>query len=192
MYRHILIFGIMFFVLIFAGCVDNNQVTSPEADQNDEAGISAFAKKGVIVVNGWYEEVEIYYIEGGVEEGVTQRGENDLYLIGGARAHQANVAEFIPGEPGYSPHWNINLVQTEPGVTVGQILMNHSDIVSTHYPEALFDDVADILTAESRDLVTITPQHTVVLCPVVPEKVGEAPGNTLIEDVPGFDETMGF
>jgi hypothetical protein len=39
--------------------------------------------RGATVANGWYEEEEIYYIFGGEEEGVTERGENDLYLIGG-------------------------------------------------------------------------------------------------------------
>ena len=67
---------------------------------------------GAFTANGWYEEEEIYYILRGVEKGVTERGENDLYLIGGDRAYQANVAEFIPGEAGYSPHWNVNVVHT--------------------------------------------------------------------------------
>ncbi|MDX1567827.1 MAG: hypothetical protein R3223_08495, partial [Longimicrobiales bacterium] len=92
---------------------------------------------GVLTANGWYEEEEIYYILSGVEEGVTQRGENDLYLIGGDRAYQANVAEFIPGEAGYSPHWNVNVVHTAPGKTLSDILA--SPYVSDHYPEALFD-----------------------------------------------------
>jgi hypothetical protein len=63
-------------------------------------------------------------------------------LIGGDRAFQANVAEFIPGEPGYSPHWNVNVVHTAGGVTLADILA--SAYVSAHYPEALFDDVEDI------------------------------------------------
>jgi hypothetical protein len=58
--------------------------------------VPAFAGGGATTANGWYEEEEIYYILGGVEEGVTMRGRNDLYLIGGDRAYQANVAEFIP------------------------------------------------------------------------------------------------
>ncbi len=97
---------------------------------------------GATVANGWYEEEEIYYIFGGVEEGVTERGQNDLYLIGGDRTFQANVAEFIPGEPGYSPHWNVNVVHTAEGYTLADILA--SPYVSEHYPEALFDDVEDI------------------------------------------------
>ena len=33
----------------------------------------------VTTVNGWYEGEEIYYIDQGIEEGVTGRGENDIY-----------------------------------------------------------------------------------------------------------------
>ena len=58
--------------------------------------VTASASAGATTANGWYEGEEIYYILGGVEEGVTERGENDLYLIGDDRAFQANVAEFIP------------------------------------------------------------------------------------------------
>ena len=85
------------------------------------AGVAS-AAGGATTANGWYEGEEIYYILGGVEEGVTQRGNNDLYLIGGDRAYQANVAEFIPGEPGYTPHWNVNVVHTAEGVTLDDIL----------------------------------------------------------------------
>jgi hypothetical protein len=69
------------------------------------------------------------------------------------RVFQANVAEFIPGEAGYSPHWNINFVHTAPGVTLADILA--SPYASDHYPEALFDDVEDILDAEADGLVEI-------------------------------------
>ena len=143
---------------------------------------------GKITANGWYEGEEIYYILGGVEK-VTQRGENDLYLIGGDRAFQANVAEFIPGEPGYSPHWNVNVVHTAEGVTLADILA--SPFVSSHYPEALFDDVEDILAAEAAGLVTIETPGVVVLCPVISEKGAEAPGHTeLPEEFPPFPETF--
>ena len=91
----------------------------------------AFA--GATTANGWYEEEEIYYILGGVEEGVTERAGNDLYLIGGDRMYQANVAEFIPGEAGYTPHWNVNVAHTAPGVTLADILA--SPYVSAHYPD---------------------------------------------------------
>jgi len=134
---------------------------------------SVFA--GKTTVNGWYEGEEIYYIDGGVEEGVTERGENDIYLIGGNRVLQAQVVEFIPGEKGYSPHWNAHLVNTAEGVTVADIVA--SPYVSAHYPEALFDDVEDILTAEEAGLVTVTRLGVVVLCPIISEQGAEAPGN---------------
>jgi hypothetical protein len=152
-------------------------------------GIGSIAFAGVITANGWYEGEEIYYILGGVEEGVTERGKNDLYLIGGDRMYQANVAEFIPGEPGYSPHWNVNVVQTADGVTLDDILA--SPYVSTHYPEALFDDVEDILEAEETGLVVINRPGMVVLCPIISEEGAEAPGNMeLSEDFPEFPDTF--
>lgn len=148
------------------------------------------ADTGVEVANGWYEGEEIYYLALGVEEGVTARGENDIYLIGGDRAFQAQVVEFIPGEAGYSPHWNANIVHTAPGVTVQDIL-DDGRFVSSHYPEALFDDVADILAAEAAGLITVDALGVVVLCPIVPEAVADAPGNTeLSEDFPPFPDTF--
>jgi len=145
--------------------------------------IAGTAFAGVPTANGWYEGEEIYYIDQGGEAGVTERGENDIYLIGGNRKYQAQVVEFIPGEPGYSPHWNAHLVQTAAGVTVADIVA--SPYVSEHYPEALFDDVEDILDAEAAGLVTVTKLGVVVLCPVISEEGAEAPGNNaLSEDFP--------
>lgn len=147
------------------------------------------AKGGATTANGWYEGEEIYYILSGVEEGVTQRGANDLYLIGDDRAFQANVAEFIPGEAGYTPHWNVNKVHTAGGVTLADILA--SPYVSAHYPEALFDDVEDILAAQAAGLVTVEHPGVVVLCPIISEQGAEAPGNTeLSEDFPPFPDTF--
>ena len=144
---------------------------------------------GATTANGWYEGEEIYYVLGGVEEGVTQRGNNDLYLIGGDRAYQANVALFIPGEAGYSPHWNVNVVHTAPGKTLADILA--SPWASAHYPEALFDDVDDILMAAVNGLVTIEHPGVVVLCPIISEQGAEAPGNTqLSETFPAFPDTF--
>ena len=149
--------------------------------------VTASASAGATTANGWYEGEEIYYILGGIEEGVTERGENDLYLIGGDRVYQANVAEFIPGEAGYSPHWNVNVVSTADGVTLTDIL--NSEFVSAHYPEALFDDVEDILGAEAVGLVDIAHPGVVVLCPVISEKGAEAPGHIqLSEDFPPFPD----
>ncbi len=149
--------------------------------------VTASASAGATTANGWYEGEEIYYILGGVEEGVTERGENDLYLIGGDRVYQANVAEFIPGEAGYSPHWNVNVVHTAPGKTLDDILA--SPYVSAHYPEALFDDVEDILDAEAAGLVVIAHPGVVVLCPVISEQGAEAKGHTqLSEEFPSFPD----
>jgi hypothetical protein len=151
--------------------------------------VAAPASAGVTVANGWYEEEEIYYIDGGIEPGVTERGKNQIYLIGGDRVYQANVVLFIPGEPGYSPHWNVNFVNTAEGVTLADILA--SPYVSEHYPEALFDDVEDILGAEDAGLVTIDKPGVVVLCPIVPERVADAPGNTeRPEEFPPFPDTF--
>ena len=184
-------FGCLLTGLLLAACSDAATISGPETGVLAQAdGVAAPASKGgATTANGWYEEEEIYYILGGVEEGVTSRGENDLYLIGGDRAYQANVAEFIPGEPGYSPHWNVNVVSTAAGVTLSDILA--SPYVSAHYPEALFDDVEDILGAEDAGLVEIAKPGVVVLCPIISEKGAEAPGNTeLPEEFPPFPSTF--
>jgi len=150
-------------------------------------GTQTFA--GVTTANGWYEGEEIYYIDAGIEAGVTQRGNNQIYLIGGDRAYQANVVMLIPGEPGYTPHWNVNVVHTAPGVTLANILA--SPYASAQYPEALFDDVQDILDAETAGLVTIEHPGVVVLCPIVSEMAAEAPGNQERSEVfPPFPMTF--
>jgi hypothetical protein len=178
--------------IALAGCADGT-VTAPEETVGlltvDTEANAELNGTGVLTANGWYEEEEIYYILGGVEEGVTRRGENDLYLIGGDRAFQANVAEFIPGEAGYTPHWNVNVVHTAEGVTLNDLLA--SPFVSAHYPEALFDDVEDIRDAAAAGLVTVAVPGVVVLCPIISEEGAEAPGNTeLSEDFPAFPQTF--
>lgn len=153
--------------------------------------ICGMALGGATTANGWYEGEEIYYILSGVEEGVTERGQNDLFVIGGDRMYQANVAEFIPGEAGYSPHWNVNVVHTAPGKTLADILA--SPYVSEHYASegVLFDDAGAILGAMWEGLVTIEVPGMVVLCPIIPEKAAEAPGNIeLSEDFPPFPDTF--
>jgi hypothetical protein len=151
--------------------------------------IVASASAGVSTANGWYEGEEIYYIDHGVEEGVTARGENDIYLIGGNRVYQAQVVEFIPGEAGYSPHWNVKVVHTAEGVMLDDILA--SGYASDLYPKALFDNVEDILGAEAAGLITIDTPGIVVLCPVVSEHAADAPGNMpLSEDFPPFPDTF--
>jgi hypothetical protein len=144
---------------------------------------------GATTANGWYEGEEIYYILGGFEEAIPEQAYNQLYLIGGDRAFQANVAEFVPGEAGYTPHWFVNVVHTAEGVTLDDILA--SGFASEHYPEALFDDVGDILAAEAAGLVTVEQPGVVVLCPVISEKGAEAPGHVeLSEEFPAFPETF--
>jgi len=152
------------------------------------AVMPAFA--GSLTANGWYEGEEIYYLLLGVED-TTQRGENDLYIIGGDRMYQANVAEFIPGEAGYTPHWNVNVVHTAPGMTLSDILA--SPYASERFAEegVLFDDAEDILGAQEAGLVFIDHPGVVVLCPIISEEAAEAPGNTpLSEDFPPFPETF--
>jgi hypothetical protein len=156
---------------VLTGCTEPN-ATEPGLITDQ---MSFSRGSGAATANGWYEGEEIYYIDLGAEEGVTERGENDIYLIGGNRRWQAQVVEFIPGEAGYSPHWNAHFVNTADGVTVADIVA--SPYVSEHYPDALFDDVGDILSAEAAGLVTVTDLGVVVLCPVIPEAGAEAPGN---------------
>jgi len=145
---------------------------------------------GATTVNGWYGGEEIYYIDQGLEQRVTQPGHlADIYVIGGNRAYQANVVEAIPGDRGYSPHWDVNVVHTAEGVTLGDILA--SPYASESYPEVLFDDVGDILAAEGAGLVTIDHPGFVVLCPIISEMGADAPGNTQAsEDFLPFPETF--
>lgn len=120
-------------------------------------------------------------------------GKNQLYIFGGDRLYQANIALFIPGEPGYSPHWNVNVVHTVAGVTAGDILA--SPYSSSHFDEegVLFDDARDVLAAVDAGLVYLDHPGVVVLCPIVSEEGAEAPGNTqLSENFPSFDLNAGF
>ena len=83
----------------------------------------------------------------------------------------------------------MNVVQTAEGKTLQDILL--SPFASDHYPEALFDDVEDIMGAWAAGLIEIDHPGVVVLCPVISEKGAEAPGNTeLSEDFPSFPETF--
>src|SRR3989338_4404378 len=81
------------------------------------------AHAGKSTANGWYEGHEIYYIDQGLEKNTTERASNQIYLIGGNRLYQANVVLHIPGEPGFTPHWNVNVVHTAPG-GAGQDIIN--------------------------------------------------------------------
>ena len=171
----------------FIGCQESDSINDPMNDSNSSLN------KGVNTANGWYEGEEIYYIDLGVEEGVTERGDNDIYLIGGNRKYQAQVVLLLPGEPGYSPHWNVNLVNSAPGVTVGDILA--SPYASSHFYDegVLFDDVQDILDAEQAGLVVIVQPGVVVNCPIISEQGSDAPGNNqLSEEFESFDLNAGF
>lgn len=151
------------------------------------------ASAGKLTANGWYEGEEIYYILNGIEEGVTERGENQIYFIGGDRAFQGNVVLFIPGESGYTPHWNVNVVHTVSGVTVQDII--DAGLASEHFDTegVLFDDVEDILAAESMGLVEIDHLGVVVNCPIISEKGAEAPGHTELSEIfAPFDLNGGF
>jgi len=179
-------------VFIVTGCSD---ISAPESDLNLQEPSPVLSTPpghtGVLTANGWYEEEEIYYILNGAEEGVTMRGENDIYLIGGDRRYQANVVEFIPGEPGYSPHWNVYFVHSAEGVTVQDIL--DSGYASSHFDSegVLFDDVRDLRAALQAGLVIFERPGVVVHCPIISEKGAEAPGNTELPEVfEPFGETF--
>jgi hypothetical protein len=177
--------------LALAGCTDLGQVAQPD----DAALFSMGSGNGVVTVNGWYEGEEIYYIDGGREEGVTERGRNQIYLIDGPRQYQANVVLFIPGERGYSPHWNVNVVHTAEGVTVQDII--DAGFASDLFGEepVLFDDAEDIMAAAAAGLVTVVKPGVVVLCPIISEAGAEAPGNTELPDdefPKEFDLNAGF
>jgi hypothetical protein len=151
------------------------------------------AAAGVTTANGWYEGEEIYYIDLGPETDVTERGPNQIYLIGDDRLLQANVVLHIPGEAGYTPHWNVNFVHTAEGVTVQDILDAGfgSDLFFTE--NVLFDDVEDILGAQEAGLVYIVQPGVVVLCPVISEEGADAPGNMpRSEDFPPIDPGSSF
>jgi hypothetical protein len=142
--------------------------------------VVAPASAGVTTANGWYEGMEIYYTDQGPEK-VTELGVNQIYLIGGDRKYQANVVLFIPGEAGYTPHWNVNVVHTAPGKTV-QDIVNAGFASDNFVPggtdnNVLFEDVEDILDAQSAGLVTIEQPGVVVLCPIFSEMAADAPGN---------------
>lgn len=184
-----------------AGCSDSGSPLAPSSTPGAAPALTSStvatsttastAPTGVTTANGWYEGEEIYYIDQGVEAGVTRRGHNEIYLIGGDRMYQAQVVLHIPGEPGYSPHWNVNVVHTAPGKTLADILASPYKSALFESEGVLFDDVEDIRGAELAGLVTIDQPGVVVLCPIISEEGAEAPGNTeLSEDFPPFPQTF--
>jgi hypothetical protein len=187
--------GLMLISVIFVTACSESDTMSPQTLQNEPIfqtnSSQANARMGVSTANGWYEGEEIYYIDLGVEEGVTARGSNQIYLIGGNRMYQAQVVKLIPGEAGYTPHWNVNVVHTAEGKTLTDILS--SPYASEHFGAegVLFDDVEDILDAADAGLVIIVHPGVVVNCPIISEQGADAPGNmALSEDFPPFPETF--
>jgi hypothetical protein len=141
----------------------------------------AAAKGGPLTTNGWFNGQEIYYLDQGVEQTPEPAHLADIFLIGGDRVYQANVIDTVPGVEGYSPHWDVNIVNTAEGVTLDDILA--SPYASSEYPVALFDSVEDIWGAEAAGLVTVFEPGVVVLCPVVSEAAADAPGHTAKSEV---------
>lgn len=185
-------------ILLMTACSKMDSI-NPKMSQNDpslqkttaQVNARMGSQSGATTANGWHEGEEIYYIDNGVEEGVTDRKGDNIYLIGGNRLYQAQVVESIPGETGYSPHWIVNVVHTAPDKTLDDILA--SSYVSEHYMDegVLFDDAEDILNAEEEGLVTIEQPGVIVLCPIISAAGADAPGNTaLSEDFPPFPDTF--
>jgi len=140
-------------------------------------GLMPFAAAaGATSNNGWYNGEQIYYIDQGVEKTADRQHVSDIFLIGGNRVYQANVVETIPGVPGYSPHWDVNIVNTAEGVVVQDIIDMGlaSDLFESD--GVLFDNVDDILMAEFLGLVTITEPGVIVNCPILSVSAADAPG----------------
>ncbi len=135
------------------------------------------AHAGSPIPNGWYNGTEIYYIDQGLEKQSERKSASDIFLIGGNRLHQANVVLTVPGDPGYSPHWDVNVVHTATGVTVQDLI--NAGLASPRFTAdgVVFDDARKILEAERRGLVTIVEPGLVVLCPIVSESVAHTNGH---------------
>lgn len=119
------------------------------------------------VFTGWFGGESFNYIDQGLAKDGTKRGASQIFLIGGNRLHQANVLASVPGEPGFNPHWNLNVVHTAPGVTVRQILDSGLGSPRFFLEGVLFDDALHILEAKRQGLVRIDQPGLIVLCPVV-------------------------
>ena len=134
---------------------------------------SSLAHAGKIITNGYFSGQEIYYIDQGMEKKTDRMNTSDIYLIGGDRMYQSNVVATVPGEPGYSPHWDVVVVKTAPGYTVGDIM--NSGLAGNG---VLFDSAENILEAARRGLVTLSEPGIVVLCPIVSAATARANGHT--------------
>lgn len=131
------------------------------------------AQAGNVITNGYFGGHEIYYIDQGLEKKPDRSHTSDIFLIGGNRVYQPNVVATVPGQPGYSPHWDVVVVHTAPGYTVGDIM--NAGLAGSG---VLFDSAEDILEAARRGLVTLTEPGLVVLCPVVSGATANANGHT--------------
>ena len=136
---------------------------------------------GGSVPSGWYQGKEIYYVDQGLEK-AGREGKSDIFLIGGNRLYQPNIVETVPGAPGYSPHWDVVVVHSAPGIIVQDIL--NSGLASAQFSTGgpLFDDHRNILAAAQRGLVTLTEPGLVVLCPIVSEAAAHANGKTPVSE----------
>ncbi len=80
----------------------------------------------------------------------------NIYVFGngikgsGPLGFQPNVADSQPGDPAYSPLWRINNVEWKQGISQSELKSE-----------------ADILSAQKRGELTITPSDAVVNCPFV-------------------------
>lgn len=132
------------------------------------------AQAGNTITNGFFAGEEIYYIDQGLEKKTNRTHTSDIYLIGGNRVYQPNVVATVPGVTGYSPHWDVVVVNTAPGYTVGDIMS-----AGLAGNGVLFDSAEDILEAARRGLVTLTEPGVVVLCPVVSAATADANGHSV-------------
>ena len=125
------------------------------------------AHAGGDVVTGWFGGQTVNYIDQGLAKDGSKNGASEIYLIGGNRIYQANVLGTVQGEPGFNPHWDLNIVHTAPGITVRQIL--DSGLASSRFATegVMFDDARNVLEAQNRGLVRIDEPGLIVLCPVV-------------------------
>ena len=131
------------------------------------------AYAGNTITNGYFGGQEIYYIDQGMEKKTERMNTSDIFLIGDNRAYQPNVVLTVPGQPGYSPHWDVVVVHTAPGYTVDDIMK-----AGLAGKGVLFDSAENILEAARRGLVTLTEAGVVVLCPIVPAATADAKGHT--------------
>lgn len=136
------------------------------------------AHAGNVITNGYFGGHEIYYIDQGLENKTGRNHTSDIFLVGGNRVYQPNVVSTVPGQPGYSPHWDVVVVHSAPGYTVGDIM--NAGLAGTG---ALFDSAEKILEAARLGLVTLTEPGLVVLCPIVSAATADANGHTAAPEV---------